>query len=134
MKDPRWSALRKLRPPAFMLLNVGIINIVYALAMAAVLQGLLPVPSDFATSLRGQTAWEAPLKVVGAIVAGVVTIWGAWSAFSLRRWALVVVGSATAVITPTPVCFVGFPFAVWMLWVLSMPEVRQHFSSSAKES
>ncbi|MCY1077058.1 hypothetical protein [Archangium lansingense] len=126
--DPRWPALRRLRPPAFMLVNVGIINIAYALVMAAVLQGWLPAPADFATSLRGQTEWEAPLKVIGSIVAGSLTIIGAWSAFSLRRWGLVVVGAATAVITPTPVCFVGFPFALWMLWVLSMPEVRQHFT------
>jgi hypothetical protein len=126
--DPRWLALRKLRPPAFMLMNVGFINIAYALAMVAVMQGLLPVPADFATSLRGQTEWEAPLKAIGAIVAGGLTIWGAWNAFYLRRWALVILGAATAVITPTPVCFVGFPFSVWALWVLSMPEVRQHFT------
>lgn len=126
--DPRWPALKRLRPPAFMLMNVALINIAYALAMAAVLAGYLPAPPEFIASLRGQTDWEAPLKVVGAIATGVLTFWGAWSAFNLRKWALVVVGAATAVITPTPVCFVGFPFALWMLWVLSMPEVRQHFT------
>ncbi|WP_146210090.1 hypothetical protein [Vitiosangium sp. GDMCC 1.1324] len=126
--DPRWPALRRLRPPAFMLMNVAIINIAYALAMAAVLGGYLPVPQEFANAVRGETSWAAPLKIVGALVTASLTLWGAWSAFNLRRWTLVVVGAATAVLTPTPVCFVGFPFAVWMLWVLSMPEVRQHFS------
>ncbi|PTL78322.1 hypothetical protein DAT35_40440 [Vitiosangium sp. GDMCC 1.1324] len=117
-----------MRPPAFMLMNVAIINIAYALAMAAVLGGYLPVPQEFANAVRGETSWAAPLKIVGALVTASLTLWGAWSAFNLRRWTLVVVGAATAVLTPTPVCFVGFPFAVWMLWVLSMPEVRQHFS------
>lgn len=126
--DPRWPALRRLRPPAFMLMNVGLINIAYALVMAAVLRGLLFAPADFVNSLRGESTWEAPLKILGAIAGGALSIMGAWSAFNLRRWALVVVGAATAVITPTPVCFVGFPFALWMLWVLSMPEVRQHFT------
>ncbi|WP_152621954.1 hypothetical protein [Archangium violaceum] len=126
--DPRWPALRKLRPPAFMLMNVGFISIAYALVMVAVMQGWLPVPTDFATSLRGQSAWEAPVKVLVALVTGAMTIVGAWNAFGLRRWGLVVVGAVTAITPVTPVCFVGFPFALWALWVLSMPEVRQHFT------
>lgn len=126
--DPRWPALRRLRPPAFMLMNVGVITIAYALVMAAVMRGWVPAPADFATSLRGQTEWEAPLKLLVSIVAGSLTIVGAWSAFGLRRWGLVVVGAVTAITPVTPVCFLGFPFALWMLWVLSMPEVRQHFT------
>ncbi|HEX5750965.1 MAG TPA: hypothetical protein VFZ09_32365 [Archangium sp.] len=126
--DPRWLALRKLRPPAFMLMNVGIITIAYALAMGAVLKGWLPVPADFATALRGQTEWEAPLKMLGSIVAGSLSIVGAWSAFNLRRWALVIVGAIAAITPLTPVCFLGFPFALWAMWVLSMPEVRQRFT------
>jgi hypothetical protein len=126
--DPRWLALRRLRPPAFMLMNVAIINIAYALVMAAVIRGYLPVPQEFANSIRGQTSWEAPLKIFGALATSTITLFAAWNAFNLRRWGLVVLGAATAVITPTPVCFVGFPFAAWMFWVLSMPEVRQHFT------
>ncbi|AKJ04993.1 Hypothetical protein AA314_06619 [Archangium gephyra] len=126
--DPRWPALRRLRPPAFMVMNVGFITIAYALVMVAVMKGLLPVPEDFATALRGQTEWEAPLKVAGAILAGSLSIVGAWSAFSLQRWGLVVVGAVAAITPVTPVCFLGFPFALWALWVLSMPEVRQHFT------
>lgn len=126
--DPRFPALRRLRPPAFMLLNVAIINIAYALAMAAILQGYLNVPPEFANGMRGHTWWEAPLKIFGALATSTVTLLAAWNAFNLRRWWLVVLGAATAVVTPTPVCFLGFPFAVWMFWVLSMPEVRQHFT------
>ena len=126
--DPRWPALRRLRPPAFMLMNVAIINILYVLAMVAVIRGYLPVPQEFANAMRGQTAWEAPLKISAALVTSAITLFAAWNAFSLRRWWLVVLGAATAVLTPTPVCFLGFPFAAWMFWVLRMPEVRQHFT------
>jgi uncharacterized membrane protein HdeD (DUF308 family) len=130
LNDPRLPALRKLRPPAFLLLCVGSLNILLCLmALVAMLLGyrLLPAQGPEAAAQEPVTL-PLLLTALGAIVSGVLTIWGALSAFSLRGWGLVVVGAVTAVFPLTPTCCLGAPFAAWMLWVLSMPEVKQHFS------
>jgi uncharacterized membrane protein HdeD (DUF308 family) len=132
LNDPRLPALRKIRPPAFLLLCVGSLNILLCLlALTAMLLGyrvLPPAPGAEAVAAQEQVTLPLLLTALGAIVSGVLTIWGALSAFSLRSWGLVVVGAVTAVFPLTPTCCLGLPFAGWMLWVLSMPEVKQHFT------
>jgi uncharacterized membrane protein HdeD (DUF308 family) len=124
-------ALRKIRPPAFLLLCVGALNILLCLiTLAAMFLGYQVLPNQGTEAAAAQAPVTIPvvLTALGAIVSGVLTIWGALSAFSLRNWGLVAVGAITAVLPLTPTCCLGLPFAAWMLWVLSMPEVKQHFS------
>ncbi len=129
--DPRMPALRKVRPPAFLLLCVGALNILLCVAaLAAMLLGyrVLPAPAGADAVAREQATLPVLLTALGAIVSGILTLWGALSAFNLRSWGLVVVGSVTAMFPLTPTCCLGIPFAAWMLWVLSMPEVKGHFT------
>lgn len=133
LNDPRMPALRKLRPPAFLLLCVGILNIlVCGVALAAMFFGfrLIPVQGDAAAAAaqQPQITWPLLLTVFGSIVAGVLSIWGAMSAFNLRAWGLAMVGSIAALLPMGPTCCLGLPVAVWMFWVLGMPEVKQHFT------
>jgi hypothetical protein len=129
LNDPRLPALRRLRPPAFLLLCVGSLNILLCLmALAAMLLGYRLLPAQGPEAAAEPVTVPLLLTALGAIVSGALTIWGALSAFSLRSWGLVVVGAVTAVFPLTPTCCLGAPFAAWMLWVLSMPEVKQHFS------
>jgi hypothetical protein len=130
LNDPRLPALRRVRPPAFLLLCVGSLNILFCLAVAGALAfgWRLPTGADPAT-LAQEEVVTLPLllTIAGAVVSGLLSIWAALSAFSLRGWGLVVVGSVTAMFPLTPACCLGVPFAAWMLWVLNSPEVKEHF-------
>ncbi|HSP79225.1 MAG TPA: hypothetical protein VLQ93_11890 [Myxococcaceae bacterium] len=131
LDDPRLPALKLVRPPAFLLLCVGILNILICLVvLAAMLFGVqvLPTASEAAAAQQEPVTWPVLLTALGAIVSGALTVWGALSAFNLRSWGLVVVGAITAIFPLTPTCCLGLPFAAWMLWVLNMPEVKRHFS------
>jgi uncharacterized membrane protein HdeD (DUF308 family) len=131
LNDPRLPALRKLRPPAFLLLCVGALNILFCLGVLGALAFgyRMPTGADPAAIQQVQpVTWSLLLTIAGAVVSGVLSIWGALSALNLRGWGLVVVGAVTAVFPLTPTCCLGIPFAGWMLWVLSMPEVKQHFT------
>ncbi|HEY0093714.1 MAG TPA: hypothetical protein VGB96_05290, partial [Archangium sp.] len=106
LNDPRLPALRRIRPPAFLLLCVGSLNILLCLlAIAAMLLGYRLVPAQ-GTEVAAQEPVTVPLLLtaLGAIVSGALTLWGALSAFSLRSWGLVVVGAVTAVFPLTPTC------------------------------
>jgi hypothetical protein len=133
LNDPRLPALRRVRPPAFLLLCVGSLNTLFCL-VSLVIAGALALgwqPPEKAAlvlqNLQQQNSWALILTIAGAVVAGVLSIWGALSAFSLRGWGLVVVGSVTSMFPLTPTCCLGVFVGAWMLWVLSQPEVRQHF-------
>ena len=131
LNDPRMPALRRLRPPAFLLLCVGILDIVFCLGVlgAMALGYQLPTGADPSAIQQAQpVTWVQLLTIVGAVVARAVTLWGAWSAFSLRNWGLVVVGAVTAMLPLAPACCLGLPIGAWLLFVLNAPEVRQHFS------
>jgi hypothetical protein len=125
-------ALRKVRPPAFLLLCVGSLNIVICLlALAAMFLGFRLFPlqgAEAAAAAQEQVTWPVILTAFGSMVAGALTIWGALSALNLRSWGLVTVGAITALLPLGPTCCLGLPFAAWMFWVLSMPEVKQHFT------
>jgi hypothetical protein len=129
--DPRMPALRRLRPPAFVLLCVGALNIFFWVAgvtLALLGVQIIPPPPgvDAAAMQQAQLmSWQVLLTIFGAVIAGAVSIWAAMSAFNLRSWGLVVVGTVTAM---APACCLGVPVGAWMLFVLNAPEVRQHFS------
>jgi uncharacterized integral membrane protein len=128
-------ALRRVRPPAFLLLCVGILDIVFCLAVLGAIQlgYQMPTGADPATIQQAQPAtWPLLLTILGAVVSGVLSVWGAWNAFSLRNWGLAAVGSVTAMFPLTPTCCLGVPVGIWMLWTLNAPEVKDFFSSSEK--
>ncbi len=131
LNDPRLPALRRVRPPAFLLLCVGSLNILFCLAVAGALAfgWRLPTGADPAAVAQEQpVTLPLLLTIAGAVVAGALTVWGALSALSLKGWGLVVVGAVTAMFPLTPACCLGVPFGAWLLWVLSMPEVKRHFT------
>jgi len=131
LNDPRLPALRRVRPPAFLLLCVGILDIIFCLGVlgAMALGYQLPTGADPFTIQQAQpVTWVQLLTIAGAVVARAMSIWGAWSAFSLRGWGLVVVGAVTAMLPLAPACCLGLPIGAWMLFVLNAPEVRQHFT------
>ncbi len=134
LDDPRMPALRRLRPPAFLLLCVGILDIVICVAALALMYlgiQLLPLPAGTTRETLQQAqpmTWQLLFTILGAIVARALSIWGAMSAFNLRSWGLVVVGSVTAMLPLAPACCLGLPVGGWMLFVLNAPEVRQHFT------
>jgi hypothetical protein len=135
LNDPRMPALRRVRPPAFLLLCVGSLNLVFCLAvLGAILLGYqMPTGADPATIQQAQpVTWALILTILGAVVSGVLSIWGAWKAFSLSNWGLVAVGSVTAMFPLTPTCCLGVPVGIWMLWTLNAPEVKDFFSGSDK--
>lgn len=128
--DPRMPALRRLRPPAFVLLCVGVLNIFFWVLSITLTQlgiHLIPVPPgvDAANPLQ---SWQIVLTIIGAVISGAVSIWAAVSAFNLRSWGLVVVGSLTAMLPLAPACCLGFPVGAWLLFTLNAPEVKQHFT------
>ena len=136
LNDPRLPALRRVRPPAFVLLCVGSLNLVFCLAvLAAILLGFrMPTGADPATIQQAQpVTWSLILTILGAVVSGVLSIWGAWNAFSLRNWGLVAVGSVTAMFPLTPTCCLGLPIGLWMLWTINAAEVKSFFTGSERD-
>jgi hypothetical protein len=129
--DPRLPALRRLRPPAFLLLCVGVLDILFCVGvLVAIALGIqMPTGADPSVVQEAQpVTWSLILTILGAVVARALSIWGAWSAFSLRNWGLVVVGAVTAMLPLAPACCMGVPVGAWMLFTLNAPEVRQHFT------
>jgi hypothetical protein len=131
--DPRMPALRRIRPPAFMLLCVGALNLLFCLGVlgAMALGYQMPTGADPATIQQAQPiTWSLILTILGAVVSGILSIWGALNAFNLRGWGLVTVGSVTAMFPLTPACCLGLPIGAWMLWVINAPEVKNFFTGS----
>lgn len=136
LNDPRMPALRRMRPPAFVLLCVGSINLLFCLmVLAAIVLGFqLPTGADPTTIQQTQpVTWPLILTILGAVVSGVLSIWGAWNAFSLRNWGLVAVGSVTAMFPLTPTCCLGLPVGLWVLWTINAPEVKNFFTGSGQD-
>jgi hypothetical protein len=129
--DPRLPALRRLRPPAFLLLCVGVLDILFCVGvLVAIALGVqMPTGADPSVVEQAQpVTWSLILTILGAVVARALSVWGAWSAFSLRNWGLVVVGAVTAMLPLAPACCMGVPVGAWMLFTINAPEVRQHFT------
>jgi hypothetical protein len=131
--DPRMLVLRHLRPPAFLLLCVGLLNVVFCLALtAAVIFGLtLPWAQGGAGAAPTLSAGPDMSMVVGVALALLwagLTVWGALHALSLRRYGLAILGAVAAMVPPSLTCFVGLPIAIWMLVVLNKQGVKAAFS------
>jgi len=128
--DPRQLVLRHLRPPAFLLLCVGLLNVIFCLALtAAVIFGItLPWAQGTAAPPPG-TAPDTSL-VVGvslALVWAAITVWGAVHALTLRRYGIAILGAVAAMVPPSLTCSVGLPIAIWMLVVLNKQGVKAAF-------
>jgi hypothetical protein len=131
--DPRALILRHLRPPAFLLLCVGILNAFFCVVMTGALALGVHMPwSDPATGGRAASATPTlPLLAILAFSAiwSALTIQGALNAMRLRGYGLAVVGAIGAMVPPAITCTVGLPIGIWMLVVLNRPGVKTAFIS-----
>ncbi|WP_224245269.1 hypothetical protein [Hyalangium gracile] len=124
--DPRYHALSLVRAPAFLLLCVGSLNLILCVILLG-MAGFKVLTDDQPFSMMGFTAAEFLLPAAAAIVCGVLSVWGAMSALSLRSYGLVIVGAITASFCLSPTVCVGIPATCWTLFILSNPEVKKAF-------
>ena len=131
--DPRYVPLRMVRPPAFLLLCVGTLNLVFcvlALASAGLIaSGAVTLSPELTASLKEYSLASFLLPAVAAIICGVLSVWGAISALNLRGWGLAMVGAITASFCLSPTVCVGIPATCWLLFILSRPDVRKAFTA-----
>jgi hypothetical protein len=129
--DPRYPALSMVRAPAFLLLCVGSLNILFcvvllvlaALGVPSLLPpepGTQPAPMEFSLTLL--------LQAGAAIICGILSTWGAMSALHLRGYGLAIVGAITASFCLSPTVCIGIPATCWLLYILSRPDVRPAFA------
>jgi hypothetical protein len=129
--DPRATALRLVRPPAFFLLCVGVLAILFN-AVGLVL-ALVGVPSPFPPPPGQEPAViqvtpALVLTILAGVICGVLSIWGALSAMKLKGYGLVTVGAITAAFCLSPTACIGIPVTCWLLFTLSRQEVRKAFA------
>lgn len=128
--DPRRPILNLVRPPAFLMLAVGVLNALFSLfgLAAALFQIPSPIPPP-----PGEAPFVLPLTVgfvvvvAASVICSGVTIWGALNAFRLRGYAIALMGALTAVFPLSPTCVAGVLVTPWMLFTLSRIEVRKAF-------
>ena len=121
--DPRMPALRQVRPPAFLLLCTGILDILFWVVMTTL--HLLRV-EHFTVPAEDQ--WSLVFNIMAALVARSITVWAALNIMNLRKWGIGVVGSFTVMLPLAPACCFGVPVGAWMLFVLYNADVRKHFT------
>ena len=129
--DPRYHALSLVRAPAFLLLCVGTLNLLFCF-MVLVFAGLTAsgmevVPPGWIAGLKEYSPAAFALPAVAAVLCGVLSVWGALSALNLRGWGLAMVGAITASFCLSPTVCVGIPATCWTLFILSRPDVRKAF-------
>ena len=130
--DPRVPVLNRLRPPAFLLLAVGMLNIIFNLA--GLVFAIFKIPSPLPPP-PGEPPFVLELSVgfvvwiLASCVCAAVSIWGALNAMRLRGFAMAIMGALTATFPLSPTCIAGVIVAPWMLFTLLRPEVRKTFSS-----
>ncbi|KFE62074.1 hypothetical protein [Hyalangium minutum] len=131
--DPRYRALRLVRAPAFLLLCVGTLNLVFcvlALVSAGLIaSGAVTLSPEMTASLKEYSLASFLLPAVAAIICGILSVWGALSALNLRGWGLAMVGAITASFCLSPTVCVGIPATCWLMFILSRPDVRKGFMS-----
>jgi hypothetical protein len=129
--DPRIAVLNLVRPPAFLMLAVGVLNVLFSLFGLAIAIFKIPSPIQLTPD---QPPFAIPLTVqfvvmvAASLVCAGVTIWGALNAVRLRGYALALMGALTAVFPLSPTCVAGVLVTPWMLFTLSRPEVRKNFA------
>lgn len=127
--DPRWPALNLVRPPAFLLLAVGTLNVIFSIVLVVFAFGRIPVigsTPDNPVYLEPTTGFL--LGTAASLVCAGVTIWGALNAMRLRGYAIALMGALTALFPMSPSCVVAVLISPWMLFTLSRQEVRKVFS------
>lgn len=131
--DPRYRALRLVRAPAFLLLCVGTLNLVFcvlALVSAGLItSGAVTLSPEVTASLKEYSLTSFVLPAVAAIICGILSVWGALSALNLRGWGLAMVGAITASFCLSPTVCVGIPATCWLMFILSRQDVRKAFTS-----
>lgn len=131
--DPRYLPLRMVRPPAFLLLCVGTLNLVFcvlALASAGLIaSGAVTLSPELTASLKEYSLASFLLPAAAAIICGVLSVWGAISALNLRGWGLAMVGAITASFCLSPTVCVGIPATCWLMFILSRQDVRKAFTA-----
>lgn len=134
--DPRFPILRRVRPPAFLLLVVGSLNVFFSLSILVAALFKIPVPNvqahtsaDPATVVLPVTA-TLFLGIAASLVFAATTIWGALNAMSLRGYAIAIMGALTSTLPLSCTCALGVFVGPWMFFTLLRPEVRKVFNSS----
>ncbi|MDY7224748.1 hypothetical protein [Hyalangium rubrum] len=128
--DPRAVALRMVRPPAFFLLCVGVLAILFN--TVGLILALLKVPSPFPPPPDQPPAVlevtpALVLTILAGVTCGALSVWGAMSAMKLRGYGLATVGAIAAAFCLSPTACIGIPVTCWLLFILSRPEVRKSF-------
>jgi len=129
--DPRRPILNLIRPPAFLMLAVGVLNTLFSLFGLALAVFRIPSPIP---PPPGQPPFVIELSVgfvimvAASLICAGVTIWGALNAFRLRGYAIALMGALTAVFPLSPTCVAGVLVTPWMLFTLSRIEVRKAFA------
>lgn len=121
--DPRMPALRRVRPPAFLLLCLGCVDIIFWVVLAslqAMHVGPFVMPSDQPIAYT--------LNILAAFVTRGITIWAALNILHLRQWGIGVVGAFTLMLPLAPACCLGIPVGAYLLTVLYDSDVRKHFT------
>ncbi|HET9449665.1 MAG TPA: hypothetical protein VFO83_02220 [Aggregicoccus sp.] len=129
--DPRLLVLRHLRPPAFLLLSLGMLNLLFcALFVAALAFGLrMPwTPAEVSAEPAQVLTPSLVAVVVLSLLWAGLSIWGALHALALRRYGLAILGAIAAMVPPSLTCSVGLPIGIWMLVVLNKQGVKSAFS------
>jgi len=128
--DPRAPILNLVRPPAFLMLAVGVLNVLFSLFGLTLALFRIPSPIQPAP---GQEPFVIELSVgfvvmvAASLVCAGVTIWGSLNAMRLRGYAMAIMGALTAAFPLSPTCVAAVLITPWMLFTLSRPEVRKVF-------
>ena len=129
--DPRHKVLNIVRPPAFFLLCVGVLNIIYNIAgfVLAALKVTSPFTPAGATPAPLELSPTLALMLLVGILCGVLSTWGALNALNLKGYGLATVGGITALYILSPGCVIGVPVAIWILFTLRRDGVREAFQA-----
>lgn len=133
--DPRWPIVRLVRPPAFLLLTVGSLNVLFTLVFVVAAIVKVPVPNPTAhagepTMVVLPVTATLLLGAAASLVFAATTIWGALNAMSLRGYAIAIMGALTSTLPLSCTCIPGILIGPWMFFTLLRPEVRKSFTSA----
>ena len=129
--DPRLLVLRHLRPPAFLLLSLGLLNGVFCALFILALALGITMPWAPPNPAAAEPAEILSPSLVAVVVLSLLwaglTVWGALHALKLRRYGLAILGAIAAMVPPSLTCSVGLPIGIWLLVVLNKQGVKSAF-------
>jgi GYF domain 2 len=141
----REAALQKIKAPAVALIVTAILNLVFGLwglIKTAFFQPNLQALDSELQQLNNPQLEElfhkwmhmayGPFGIAGSLlglVLSVLILIGAMKMLSLRSYEFSMTAAIVAMLPcVTSCCFIGLPFGIWALVVMSKPEVKSHFS------